>query len=453
MITSDPGLDALLQSRDDNPTTTPFKEFRGCSDQKKKDIVQAWWDVVNLARIPAFVDFEKPGALEVRIWGDDINHRNDATDLIHSMPSFLHPFFMQEFVPQVLTLPRATEVYGNILDLWSSKTTEKIVISCEDIPQPWRAEKDRAYCNKKEPEMGIKPIGGYALTHGPSGYDGASIVMCPPFFAPGQEHLADIKKNLDNEKSQQKTATAMVGKARMLLHEMSHLAALVGRDDVIIKDQDFNPKAIQRWRVYGIWWVQRMADSRAGKPRTHLNADSYAWYATLKYFEALYGTPDAYLTKDNDAPPGEPEDEPPTQPEAPKPTKALNIILENSRHGVPNDKDFYSRWKYLFFPRRLCQGIKAHLPSGTFDVQTQDGMCQYKNDGKGNTGALWCGDTAHSCKEHADFRKGREGDVYCRNLSERIRGFVEQRAVVACEWQLGHVMQISVALDLLEEPG
>ncbi|KAK8084140.1 hypothetical protein PG996_002921 [Apiospora saccharicola] len=393
------GLDALLQIRDDKPRTTPFKEFRGCSDQKKKDIVQAC-------------------------------HRNDAVDLIH-------------------------KVYGNILDLWSSKTTEKIVISCEDIPQPWRAEKDRAYCNKKEPEMGIKPIGGYALTHGPSGYDGASIVMCPPFFAPGQEHLADIKKNLDNDKSQQKTATAMVGKARMLLHEMSHLAALVGQDEVIIKDQDFNPKAIQRWRIYGIWWVQRMADSRAGKPRTHLNADSYAWYATLKYFEALYGTPDAYLTKDNDAPPGEPEDEPPKQPEAPKPTKALNIILENSRHGVPNDKDFYSRWKYLFFsvdfgtssicqvdpaPKAeapvndISQGIKAHLPSGTFDVQTQDGMCQYKNDGKGNAGALWCGDTAHSCKEHADFRKGREGDVYCRNLSERVKGFVEQRAVVACEW-------------------
>ncbi|KAK7968654.1 hypothetical protein PG988_007727 [Apiospora saccharicola] len=343
---------------------------------------------------------------------------------------------MQEFVPHVLTLPHATEVYGNILDLWSSKTTEKIVISCEDIPQPWRAEKDRAYCNKKEPEMGIKPIGGYALTHGPSGYDGASIVMCPPFFAPGQEHLADIKKNLDNDKSQQKTATAMVGKARMLLHEMSHLAALVGQDEVIIKDQDFNPKAIQRWRIYGICRFLRLV------------RDPEVLRGPLRHPGRL---PDQRQRR----PARRARRRTPKQPEAPKPTKALKIILENSRHGVPNDKDFYSRWKYLFFsvdfgtssicqvdpaPKAeapvndISQGIKAHLPSGTFDVQTQDGMCQYKNDGKGNAGALWCGDTAHSCKEHADFRKGREGDVYCRNLSERIKGFVEQRAVVACEW-------------------
>ncbi|KAK7941617.1 uncharacterized protein PG986_014004 [Apiospora aurea] len=127
----------------------------------------------------------------------------------------------------------------------------------------------------------------------------------------------------------------------------------------------------------------------------------------------------------------------------------------SGRHGMLNDNDFYDRMKFLFFSvdfgtSSVCQVdpapvaeapatgisqlIKAHLPSGTFDFKTQDGMCQYKSDGKGNAGALWCGDKAYSCKEHADFRKEREGDVYCRNLSTRITGFVEQRPVVACEW-------------------
>jgi len=63
-----------------------------------------------------------------------------------------------------------------------------------------------------------------------SSYEGGTIVLCPPFFAPGQFHLEKIKKDLDNDKSQQKTSTAMIGKAKTLLHELAHLSSLAGQE-------------------------------------------------------------------------------------------------------------------------------------------------------------------------------------------------------------------------------
>ncbi|KAI1842222.1 hypothetical protein JX266_011630 [Neoarthrinium moseri] len=67
--------------------------------------------------------------------------------------------------------------------------------------------------------------------------------------------------------------------------------------------------------------------------------DNYAWDATEKFFENLYGILDAQVT------PRDGEDD--TAPA--KPTKALNIILENIRHGVPPNKDLYDVFKFLFF--------------------------------------------------------------------------------------------------------
>lgn len=194
--------------------------------------------------------------------------------------------------------------------------------------------------------------------------------------------------------------------------------------------------------------------NRKHVPRSSIDsfspADTYAWYASLKFFEALFGIPDAYVSPRGDEP-GEDEGD-----GEGGPTKALNIILENSRHGIPNDKDFYDIYKWLFFSvpygtasqcqvdpipvaeapadKSITQLIKPQFPHGTFEVKTQDGMCEYKNDGTGNAGALWCGETAHSCRAHADMTAGREADKSCAELGKRIKGWAEQRAIVVCEW-------------------
>lgn len=70
-------------------------------------------------------------------------------------------------------------------------------------------------------------------------------------------------------------------------------------------------------------------------------------------------------------------------------------------------------------------------PGGTFEVETQDGKCEYKNDGTGNAGALWCSGTMHSCKYHKDRGKASR----CTNLMESQDWlYIQHVPVVACEW-------------------
>ncbi|POS71111.1 oviduct-specific glycoprotein [Diaporthe helianthi] len=375
-----------------DPQGTPFTGFDGCTLTDKNHLLRAWWDVVELSRVPSSSQvFNPAGELEQRIWGQDIAQRDDAIDLIH--------------------------------------------------------KSEQVYC-KKDTITSNKPIGGYAFSTGPT-YEEGTIVMCPPFFAPGQEHLLAIKINLDGHPAQQHSPIVMTGKAHMLLHELSHLSSIQGESEVIIHDQVFNEQAIRTEKVYGIYWVQRMAGRFKQRARTHLNADTYAWYASLKFFEGLYGIPDAYV-----APRGD-EDEDDGEEES-GPTKALNIILENSRHGVPPAEDFYDRMKWLFFSvpygtdsqckddpmpvaealadKTLTQIRKPQFPHGTFEVKTQDGMCEYKNDGQGNPGALWCDGTAHSCTAQVDMAGRDFKTTYCDELGDKIVGSVEQLAVVVCEW-------------------
>ncbi|KAG8159643.1 hypothetical protein KVR01_010280 [Diaporthe batatas] len=145
-------------------------------------------------------------------------------------------------------------------------------------------EKEQVYC-KNDTITSNKPIGGYAFSTGPS-Y--GTI-----------EHLLAIETHLNDH------PLGMTGKAHMLLHALTHLSSIEGQNE----------------------------------------ADTYAWYASLKFFEALYGIPDAYVAPRGDEP-GEDEGD---GEEESGPAKALNIVLENSRHGIPNDADFYDRTKWLFF--------------------------------------------------------------------------------------------------------
>jgi hypothetical protein len=79
----------------------------------------------------------------------------------------------------------------------------------------------------------------------------------------------------------------------------------------------------------------------------------------------------------------------------------------------------------------VTQITRPPYPAGTYDVKTQDGDCQYKNDGKGNAGALWCGSTQHSCRAHPqkDTRK------LCYDLAKQDGwGSIEHTPLVVCEW-------------------
>ncbi|KAF5707982.1 SGNH hydrolase [Fusarium mundagurra] len=428
-----------IQPRQNVPGDTPFVSFDACSDSQRQAIEKAWADVVTLVGVSK--QFNPPGTIESRIFGDDINIRFADIARIYSQSS---PSCHKLRTPRVNQL---TAIFHNIEEL--SKNGRKMQISCKDIYQDHRGPNDQVTC-KNVINSSAGSIGAYAFSTEPT-IEKSTIVLCDPFWAPGQEFLGEIVENLRKAPGDdRKNPNLMVGKGKILLHELTHLPALVesSTNDVIVIDQLLNDDS--NVKAYGIKMVEKLASNKIWRLRTAKNADSYAWYATEKLFEGMFGTPNAAYQKRD----GGDDDPTPEQPAPPAgPTKALNIILENKRHGVPGDEDFYDTMNWLFYSTDFgtasqCAPSPAlathadvsidtlsidalkddHFPGGTFDVKTQDGDCQYKNDGTGNPGALWCGDQGHSCRAHQD----RRTFTYCSNLDKSAQ--IQHAAMVVCEW-------------------
>ncbi|KAH0427967.1 hypothetical protein CcaCcLH18_09326 [Colletotrichum camelliae] len=377
---------AELQERADNP----FAEYVGCSVPKKDIIDKAFEDAVRLVNIPAqlslgheFTFFDRPcvgicssGQLEDRIWGKGFDKNPEAFNLVQT-------------------------VFGNIRDLRSKSS--KIRVSCVDLQDPRFKEGEGAKCSDR---INGKSIGGYAFGTSKEYHDN-TVVFCSPFFAPGQEHLDEVEKNLKKDKNKQKDPNEMWSKAAILVHELSHLPAIAEQPEVVVRDLTLNPFMKLGPKVYGITLVEKLG---------RLNPNRQL--CVVRNREVLRGKirhPGCTTKRDEDnggAPAG--------------PTKALNIILENSRHGVPNDKDFYDKMNPIPAAeapadKSITQLSNFQYPHGTFPLKTQDGDCEYKNDGKGNPGALWCGGKAHSCRAHPDG-----ATKYCSELGAKITGKVEQ---------------------------
>ncbi|OBS20320.1 hypothetical protein FPOA_06693 [Fusarium poae] len=261
------GVDNGKNKADGSHKDTPFTGFIGCTVVQKAQITQSWWDVVEFVKLAAATDFSKnPGTLEDRVFGSDVNTRQGAADFIHM-------------------------IYANILKLYTDKVYGKIHMSCVDVEQTHR--KQQTSCASEIRKGGV---GGYAFSYSQKIED-QYIVMCRPFYQPGQPLLKDLLVELRGHKSYQKDPHQMNGKTRMLLHEMTHLAAFSETDKIVVKDQYLRPEANDPESVYGPTLVQRMGMHRLAsvRARTQLNADSYAMYAGWKYFEALFGTPDAVV--------------------------------------------------------------------------------------------------------------------------------------------------------------
>ncbi|KAG7406899.1 Chitotriosidase-1 [Fusarium oxysporum f. sp. rapae] len=269
-----PGSGSSNGNSDVNHMNTPFTEFRGCTASQKRDIVQSWWDTVEFVRLAAATDFnKKPGTLESRVFGFDVHEREGAGNFINM-------------------------IYTNILKLYTDKIHGKIRMSCKDIYQTHRAKTDQVSCSS---ETHFGEVGGYAFSYSEK-LENNTIVMCKPFFQPGQELLQPLLKELRSNKEYQKDPHQMNGKTRMLLHEITHLAAMTESPAVLVKDQPLRVEAVNPEKVYGPVMVQRMGmhKKESVRDRSQKNADSYAMYATWKYFEALFGTPDAVVMPRDD---------------------------------------------------------------------------------------------------------------------------------------------------------
>ncbi|ESZ99230.1 oviduct-specific glycoprotein [Sclerotinia borealis F-4128] len=370
---------------------TPFTGFDKCDFEQSLHIRTAWQDVVKLAKIPAGFNLDQgwlcngicsAGTLEKRIWGSDIASTGRRYDV-----------------------GLIRKIFNNIKDLGSKTTQGQIRISCIDLPQPGGIEQTACY---KIANGGLPTAYAFATS---KNFDDNTIVLCPKFFT-NFEHLSELVGHKQAYPSETKDTDRMAGRAHILLHELTHLAAINELYPRVVIDQIYDPWVSAGEYVYGIREVEKFALNKAD--RTYLNADNYAWYATTKYFESIFGTPKAENQgRGVDPDPNDPEGEPPES----KPSKALNIILENKRRGVPNDNSAEDVMNWLFYSvpqgtsstcsddptpvtvapaTGITQTNNPPYPAGIFDVKTQDGDCQYKNDGTGNPGAVWCGDNGHN---------------------------------------------------------
>lgn len=171
-------------------------------------------------------------------------------------------------------------------------------------------------------------------------------------------------------------------------------------------------------------------------------ADTYAYYASVLHFDQKYGSIKHDELRGDDG-----DDDSDT------PTKALNIIHENKEDFPNGVRQTKSQANWLFYPvpfgkSSVCQVISASdsivgladtshpaspaaAPVGTYAVDTQDGKCEYKNDGTGNAGTLWCGDKAHGCR----YDKDRSKASSCDSLAKEGQWMeVQHVPVVVCEW-------------------
>ncbi|KAF5715887.1 ferric reductase Fre2p [Fusarium mundagurra] len=141
-------------------------------------------------------------------------------------------------------------------------------------------------------------IGAYAFDDA-KGSPGGTIVFCSGFFAPGQEHLAAVQRELDADRTKQKDSIFTTGKFRLMIHELVHLPSvshnLIGsgkESDVIIKDQYIGAdQQTNSNRVYMPEMVEKLARMRTRRYLTAVNADTYAWYTVESFFTAIYGQP------------------------------------------------------------------------------------------------------------------------------------------------------------------
>jgi hypothetical protein len=203
-------------------------------------------------------------------------------------------------------------------------------------------------------------------------------------------------------------------------------------------------------RGYGPLNTRRFKDNPINEPTK--NADNYRIYAQELFWTELCGKEFGDAT-DNTPYPGIKQptnDSPPPSPPLPAAAKtnALSIILQKSLDEIGAGSD------WLFFPGRkgeamLCHDQKdswsftsdvsadnfAPWPAGTFHFDDLfDRVCEYKNDGQGNPGMLWCKDkdkdVGIECYE--DSMRTTKEPRQCTKSG--LIPSIEHVAVAYCEW-------------------
>ncbi|PQE13566.1 oviduct-specific glyco protein [Rutstroemia sp. NJR-2017a BVV2] len=282
--------DGNLEKRADSP----FVGFDGCSPSQKNDIITAWGDAQKLATIPA--EFNVAGSSEAILLPDPFVNVGFGCSGICKVGVLEQRFFGNTIGQDPAAAALVKTVFMNIRDLNGKKP--QIRISCDDQENPALKPENRAKCSNTVNGLSI---GGYAFGTSTELKDN-TIVLCKTFFLPGQQFLSDIEKELRSS-NQQTNALSMVGKGKILLHELTHLPAIVEK----------------------------------------YPTDTYAWYASEMYFNSVFGVAADAYNRPRD---GDPEPPPPDavdSPTEPAQAEKWRMTLYDNVWGCKQDGNTKSR--------------------------------------------------------------------------------------------------------------
>ncbi|KAM3065616.1 hypothetical protein ACMFMG_011325 [Clarireedia jacksonii] len=349
---------------------SPFVGFDGCSISQKNAIITAWGDAQKLASIPA--EFNVAGAPEAILLPDPfVNVGIGQCSGICKVGVLEERFFGNTIGQDPAAAALVKTVFMNIRDL--SSHGPQIRISCVDQNNPSRTEKQQARCTDK---INGLSIGGYAFGTSTALKDN-TIVLCSTFFLPGQEFLSDIEKQL-RAFNQQKNPLSMIGKGKILLHELTHLPAIVEQLPTVVIDQTMDPYNRLGRDVYGLYLVEKFA---VKQPKyTHTNADTYAWYASEMYFNSVFGVvADAYnQPRDGDPEPPPPDAvDPSTQPAQPE---KWRMTLYDNVWGCKQDDNTKSR-EIWGSELNKCYTFDSDMPNVSCDQHQQGGKSERQDCG------------------------------------------------------------------------
>ncbi|KAH5645502.1 hypothetical protein HBI51_111200 [Parastagonospora nodorum] len=191
---------------------------------------------------------------------------------------------------------------------------------------------------------------------------------------------------------------------------------------------------------------QEIVDKAYGAAKSHrlsaadqlINADNYAFMASEAYLQkkgcTFVDPPVSATDEDDDRQPDSFDGD----------VSAISIILRTNVRETFADNDWYV-YEIPVGVSALCKPEDQTVtkwtaedgpwpsngpdwPAGTFDINVDGMECQYKNDGRGNPGSLWCKgqDDPFTCYKDPKLDK-REGK-FCDG------GRIYQQPYVYCQW-------------------
>lgn len=265
----------------ENVRGTRLFGWKGCGNNERNDITQAWNDFHKLAsqkELYQNIDWSSKAAQD--IWGHSTDPRKQISDKTKKQIKQIYQAAQQMYDPWFYP-PEVDRPGFGWMKLWiqvqCAPEGDEAGLCCKSNCNPRSEEKIQAYS---------EPYGKYSKT-----------IFCGSFFnGPGMRTLDEATKRVKGNRALQNDLNNWENRARVMFHEMTHLSYFMNApdDSPIVEDVRFERKGPKdtdiKEMAYGPFGAKTLANYEGqvdkGGYYTQRNADSFAWFAMAKWAES-----------------------------------------------------------------------------------------------------------------------------------------------------------------------